>query len=593
MTRVILDLEANGLDDATKVWCIVTKDIDTNEVRVFEGQDLQDGFGVYSKDLTLVIGHNVICYDLPTIRRILDVRIECPVFDTLVVSRLLDVGREGGHSLDNWGEILNYPKTIHQDFSKYTEEMKEYCKNDVELNHKVYQALKKIIDRNPGVFDQALSVEHDMQRICNDMRNDGFYFDIEEAKRIDKELEERIKVLDDKIQHSFPPKVETIQLKTKVKTVVTPFNPGSPKQIVDRLWDAGWQPVEKTKTHAKAKKPTDRDRRYGWKVNEVNVSTLPSDAPEGCKHLVEHILLSARRRTLKEWFDAYSIRDQRIHGTINPLGARSHRCTHSNPNTGNIAAKKSIKYSSDKLRQMAVDLGGRMRSLWRVPPGSFLVGVDMEGAHLRIFAHLVNDAKFIEALVNGKKEDGTDPHSVNKRILGDTCVDRDRAKTFIFTFLNGGGAGKVSEIFGCSVKVAQEALSAFTRAYPGLARLKRNVFPRDAKRGYFVGIDGRYVKCDSEHLMTAMVLQNAEALVMKYSMVMFKERMKTEHPNINWFYVGFVHDEVLCEVKGTKDEAELCGRIMSECIRDVGVKFKFKCPLAGEYKVATDWLGAH
>lgn len=593
MKEVVLDIETDGLlREATCIYCIVAKDLNTNELHVFEGKDLRKGFAVFNATVDRYVGHNLVGFDLPCIGRLLDIQIDCTkCFDTLVVSRLLNVGRQGGHSLESWGERLGFKKLEHSDFTSYSPEMLEYCKNDVELTARVYKHLLCIVDRNKEAFATAIHIEQRAQRICADMHVNGFSFDYRGALRLDCDLAARLAELDERIQGSFPPVVKRTQLKTKVKEEVVPFNPGSPKQIIDRLWDAGWKPFEKTKTHAKAAKPTDRDRRYGWKINEANLGTLPSEAPEGCKYLVEHIMLSARRRTLAEWFAAYDAKSHRIHGDFNPLGARSHRFTHSNPNMGNIATKKTIKYNSAHLRQLAVDLGGTMRSFWKAQDDKLLVGTDMESAHLRIFAHLINDKAFINALISGKKEDGTDPHSVNKRILGDVCVDRDRAKTFIFSFLNGAGAGKVSEIFACSTKEAQHALDQFIKAYPGLALLKKKEFPRSATRGYFVGVDGRLVICDSAHLMMGMTLQNWEAVLMKYANDLWYERL--HELKIPFKQVNFVHDEWVTEVPNDMEVAKQVARIQCQAIKEVGEMFKMNIPLAGESKIGKNWLEVH
>ena len=594
MTTVVIDIEADGLlHNVTQIYCIVCKECDSGKVHVFEGDNLREGFRVFASTVDLFIGHNIIGYDRPCIERLLGVSIlRDRVFDTLIASRLLNVAREGGHSLENWGNILGFKKMEHKDFSCYSEEMLEYCKNDVELTARVYRYLRTIIDRNGPAFKRALSTEHNAQSICVDMSRNGFYFEYQSALELDGRLRERLAVLDERIQSSFAPVVKRTQLKTKVKEEIIPFNPGSPKQIVDRLWEAGWKPIEKTKTHAKAKKPTDRDRRYGWKVNEVNLSTLPASAPEGFKYLVEHIMLSARRRTLAEWFAAYEPSDHRIHGEFNALGARSHRFTHSSPNMGNIATKKTIKYNTPYLRDLAVSLGGEMRSLWSCPKGSLLVGTDMESAHLRIFAHLINDKAFIRALVEGKKEDGTDPHSVNKKILGDICVDRDRAKTFIFSFLNGAGASKVSEIFACSIEEATAALERFVQAYPGLARLKKKEFPASAKRGYFIGVDGRFVMCDSAHLMMGMTLQNYEAVIMKAANVLWYDRLQRE--NIPFKQVNFVHDEWVTEVQSSdRSVAEYVAKVQCDAIKKVGELFMLNIALSGESKIGTNWLEVH
>ena len=593
--RIVLDIEANGLNP-TDVWCVVTRDIDNDEVRLFSGEALQKEFPVWISGADQIIGHNCLEYDIPVLRRLLGCNIpDEVVYDTLVVGRVLDSGRADGHSLESYGQLLKHPKTEHSDWSKFSPEMLEYCKNDVELNLKLYRYFDRIISRNREAFRKAIECEHRIQRMCLEMSRNGFVFDIHGLEELDASLAASLSDLDTKIKGSFPDKVEIIQLKTKTKEKVTPFNPRSVRQIVERLHEAGWKPYERTKTYITKKRNREKISEtldtYGWKVNEANLSTLPEDAPEGCKYFIEHILLSARRRTLAEWRAAYDNSDRRIHGRFNPLGTVTQRCSHAAPNMGNIATKKTIKYNSERLRSLAVDLGGRMRSFWMAPEGGWLVGTDMESAHLRIFAHLIDDKEFTQSLISGKKEDGTDPHSVNKRRLGILCPDRDRAKTFIFSFLNGAGASKVAEIFGCSLPEATEVLDAYVKAYPGLEKLKQEVIPRDAQRGYFVGIDGRLVKADSEHKMIGMYLQNMESVLMKYAWIDWYDELckgRMDVRPVNW-----VHDEWVTECLGDEGLAHQVGKRQSESIRRTGERFSLRCPMGGEYKVGKNWLEVH
>lgn len=593
--RIVLDIEANGLrpKGVTQIFCIVTKDIDTNEVRLFYGEGMQERFALHAKEITEVIGHNILEYDLPVIQSLYSITFDCRISDTLILSRLLNVGRTGGHSLEAWGTTLKFPKGNYNDFSKFSMEMLEYCKQDVELNAKVYLELRKVIDRNQPSFDRAIRIEHDIQRVCVDMSDNGFAFDRRNAEAIREDLNERIRKLDLEIVQCFPPVVVKTQLKTKVREDIVEFNPNSPKQIIDKLWEAGWKPVNKTKGSKKNEDPDKKEKydKYGWQLDETNLATLPDTAPEGLKVLVERRLLQARVNTLTEWLGCYDDTDGRIHGRFNALGARSHRCTHSNPNMGNIATAKTIKYNTEHLRQTAIDLGGKMRSLWICDDDSWLVGTDMESAHLRIFAHMIDDERFTKALISGDKKNGTDPHSLNKSLLGEACVDRDRAKTFIFSYLNGAAAPKVSQIFGCSLKVAKDSLSRIVRAYPGLQDLKQNVFPRDAARGYFIAIDGRKIICDSEHLMMGMYLQSTESILMKYANLLWREEL--DKLNIKYRQVNWVHDEWVTEVVGDRAIAERVGQVQSDAIRTVGEIFKLRCPMGGESKIGKNWLEVH
>jgi DNA polymerase-1 len=589
---LLLDIEADGLRPTT-VWVVCCLSLVDGKEYAFRNPISIDSLFSLIDAHDSIVAHNGVHYDFRVLEELLGIVVplekQC---DTLVLSQLLKARRPDGHSLEAWGTTLGFPKQeFSGDFSKYSEEMEEYCVNDVRVLKKLYLHLMSVIERNPGVFDRAIEVEHHSRYVGRLMNTNGFYFDIDGAIAIYKEIETRVQELLSKMQEVFPPKVEYIQLKTKVKEIITPFNPGSTKQVIERMWELGWKPTSKTKGALSApKEKREHYEIYGWKVDEENMATLPEDAPEAARHLVEYILLNARLRTLSEWMENYNCETHRIHGDFNSLGTVTHRMSHSHPNMGNIATKKTIKYNSPHLRALAIEYGGRMRSLWQAPPDKWLVGTDMEGAHLRIFAHLIDDKEFTQALISGKKEDGTDPHSKNKNILGSICVDRDRAKTFIFSYLNGARAPKVSQIFGCSFDAAKKALSTFERSYSGLARIKQTTIPSDAEKGYFVAVDGRYVVCDGEHTLMGMYLQNMEATLMKYANKIWMEEATAK--GIKFNQVNMVHDEFVTEV-WNKEDAVALGSIQCDAIRKAGEMFNLRCPFAGESKIGRNWLEVH
>lgn len=626
---VVCDIECDSLTPSV-IWCIVCKEIDTGKVHTF--RDLRV-FLDFSKKISGVIGHNIIGYDLPVLKKFipqLHLTLE-DCIDTLVVSRLLNFGI-GKHSLEAWGERLGILKTEFHDFSKYSDEMLKYCIQDVEVTHKLYLKFQKYIE-SPQ-WAKALKLEHDTAIICNDLHDNGFVFNKPKAQELLNEVTILLSSIDEELQLSFPPKTKLIReinpkatksgalsltdfrfLKTEdskhidlsVYTLGAPFsrfewvefNPGSHKQVVERLNEIGWEPFEKTKAHADAEKDglvTSDHRTYGWKLSEANLETIPPDAPESTQKLVQRFLLANRRSTLEQWLSLTSeapIESEstsRIHGRFHHIGAWSHRMSHSDPNMANAPSVDS-KYQGDELKAMARYWGHEMRALFTVPSDSLLVGVDAEGIQLRVLAHYMNDPVFTEALVNGSSKDGTDVHTLNANILG---VERPRSKTFVYAWLLGASvsSGKIPHILGCSKRQAKDKVEEFLEAYPGLKKLRTHDIPRDASNGYFVGLDDRLVLCNSEHLMLAGYLQNGEALIMKHATQLWYDKLiRKEMHKLK--FINYVHDEWETEVRGDMELAEYVGKVQADCIRQAGIDLGLRCPLAGNYKIGKTWYDVH
>jgi DNA polymerase I len=329
--------------------------------------------------------------------------------------------------------------------------------------------------------------------------------------------------------------------------------------------------------------------RYGWQCNEMNLSTLPEDAPEGGRNLAEWLTLEGRRSSLEEWIKHVKD-DCRIHGRFTHIGAWTGRMAHSAPNQANIPAafhgtpKTAVEIVKDEY-------DGRMRCLWTVEDGNYLVGTDAEGIQLRILAHLMKSDEYIHAIVSGRKEDETDIHNVNRKALGISHVTRDMAKTFIYAFLLGAGVAKVATILKVNQREAGEAIDNFMNSIQGLSDLKKKVIPHVAKRGWFRGLDGRKVPVPSEHKALAGMLQNGEAVVMKHSAITWTTAARKL--GIKYKLVTWPHDEWQTEVEGSMNDAELLGNIQRQSIVDTGKKLSILCPLAGSTDIGRTWGDTH
>lgn len=640
--KVVLDIECNALVNPTKVWVIVCKDLDSGQVSIFRNilddpKALED-FKRYADGVSHWIGHNVLEYDLPILSTLTKYKFGNydNVTDTLIISRLVNYSRPTGHSLESYGDEFNFPKLdigktpkgLHNPFfNQYSERMEEYCKRDVDITEKVYALYLRAI--SDPKWQPSIQLEHNFQIVVNDLHSNGFCFNTNKASRlltgVTKELEE----LDKELLNAFPPKLEELrEIHPKLTKHGTlnrsdfrwvqdgdlsefnggpfclcrwkEFNPSSHKQLIKVLCDAQWKPTDKTKTHIEAERERDHVKletlkRTGWKINENNLSTLPARAPKSARLLAKRILLESRRRTLTEWLGL--VENGRIHGKFVGIGAWTHRMAHQEPNTANIPNEFDIS-GKKKL------LGKEMRSLWCAPKNRLLVGVDAEGIQLRIFAHYIDDKEFTDALVNGKKEKKTDPHSLNQRILGSVCKTRASAKRFIYALLLGAGIGKLAEILECSISEAREALNRLLYRYTGFALLKEKVIPGDARRGFFVGLDGRKVQIpgtsisERAHLAMSGYLQNGEAVVMKSATLKWHGILKSSY---NSWLVNFVHDEWQVETPNDIKISLQVAKIMADSLKAAGEELELKCPLAGsywnddakDYTIGTNWSVTH
>ncbi len=307
------------------------------------------------------------------------------MYDTLVLSRLLSPSLEGGHSLAAWGGRLGFPKGDFNDWDAgYSAEMEAYCIQDTLVTEKLYLHLTTELTRNK--FDErSIKLEHNVQAVIAKQEESGFKLNERNAIILLSTLQNKLVVLETELQNIFPTKtILRVSEKTgkPLKPIIEPFNPGSRKQIGERLQEKGWKPDKYTETGQPI-------------VDEGTLEGL--DFPEA-KAIAEYLLLQKRIAQIKSWLDVVQP-DGRVHGRVITNGAVTGRMTHHSPNMAQVPSCGS-PYGED------------CRDLWIVEKGYKLVGIDASGLELRMLAHYMKDDAYIYEVTQG------DIHTANQKAAG-------------------------------------------------------------------------------------------------------------------------------------------------------------------------------
>ena len=567
---LVLDIETDSKH--SKIWLCYTHNSDTNE---YVCHTTPDTLIPLINKADRLIGHNLIGFDAPILNKIWKTRIGLSkVRDTLIMSRLLNPSIEGGHSLDAWGKRLGnrkveysriwhwingvpYDKTSTDPYDAPHDSLNRfYCKQDVAVTVDLY----KLLDNELADWGESVQLEHEVAAVIAKQERHGFRFDEDKGRALLATLNGEVADIEGELQAVFPPTVEErISEKTgkPLKTKVTPFNPGSRQQIAERLQGLGVKFTQETEKGSTI-------------VNEKVLESI--DLPEA-KLIARYLMLQKRISQVSSWFDVVKP-DGRVHGRVITNGAVTGRMTHHSPNMAQVPSSGS-------------EYGKECRELWTVEVGNKLVGADASGLELRMLAHYMQDKAYINTVINGNKDDGTDIHTVNMKAAG--LQTRDQAKTFIYALLYGAGGAKIGSIIGGSSADGYRIMERFFSKTPALEHLKEEVVLPASKKGWLRGLDGRHLMIRSEHAALNTLLQGAGAIVMKKALVILQKKLNCGI--INASFCANVHDEWQIEVP--EEDAERVGKMAVEAIKEAGEYFKLRCPLTGEYHVGNSWKDTH
>lgn len=146
----VFDIEGDGLTP-TKIWCL-----SINDDKGSKSTTNYDNMRKFFTKAKILVGHNITRWDIPVVERLLNIKIDALLVDTLALSWYLYPDRIK-HGLEDWGEELGIPKPPITDWHNLTiEEYIHRCSTDVKINtllwEKMWRYLNDIYDTEEEIW---------------------------------------------------------------------------------------------------------------------------------------------------------------------------------------------------------------------------------------------------------------------------------------------------------------------------------------------------------------------------------------------------------------------------------------------------------
>jgi len=399
----------------------------------------------------------------------------------------------------------------------------------------------------------------------------GIRFDIEKAKRLEKELQGRLEEIAQRVEPQLPPRElkkgemslykfpkkcfnidgshsalllkfiekhkisvvgnKYLQNGTYVDIIGDTYLPaqmpmklGESDALKDWLVSLGWRPTLWNFKKDKRNKPI-RDKETG-----LLIKTAPKIHDKGviCANLQEMdigiipdivLWFSLRHRLgqLNSWSD-----NSRINVDC--------RLTSGSSGVTNTFRQRHTAVVNVPKAEEGILYGKEFRSLFIADEGMVLVGYDAAALEARVEAHYTY--KYDGGIYARELLDG-DIHSRNAFVFyGDRLAElgitesnfskdsiefkpfRSKSKNGKYCLSYGGQYAKLAETLGVPPSKGRELYDNFWDSNPSLAELKRDVIAFYKKHGHLKAIDGRKLYGRSEHSYVNMLFQSCGALAM-------------------------------------------------------------------------------
>lgn len=185
MKHIVFDTEGDSLTP-TKFHCLSYED--DGVVRSVVSYDDMRSF--LSK-AELLIAHNCIRWDIPNLERVLDIKVNAKLVDTLAISWYLEPDRPK-HGLESYGEDFNIQKPQVEDWQNLRVEDYTYrCEEDVRINVELWKRQWKQLlnlygsEKSAMDFVQYLSFKMDCAR---EQELNGWKLDVERCMTVRDKL---------------------------------------------------------------------------------------------------------------------------------------------------------------------------------------------------------------------------------------------------------------------------------------------------------------------------------------------------------------------------------------------------------------------
>ena len=364
--------------------------------------------------------------------------------------------------------------------------------------------------------------------------------------------------------------LEQVLARIHMETGSTSFNPNSPKQLGEMLFDTMGLP------HGKK-------TQRGWSTDAETLESL-RDYP-----LVEDILQYRAYQKLNSTYVEGLLKvmgeDDRVHTRFNQTEARTGRLSSDNPNLQNIPIR--------------TELGSQLRAYFIAKPGWVLVDADYSQIELRILAHVTGDEHMQQAFLSGEdihrstaaRIYNLPPDQVSPRI-------RSSAKAINFGIMYGKGAYSLSKDIGVSVKEADAFLKSYLAAFPKVSGYMDKTIADARACGYVSTLFGRRralpeltstnhnIRASGERMARNTPIQGTAADVIKLAMVRVWRRLRDEKMESRLILT--VHDELI--VEAPEAEAAKAAAILQEEMEGC---VNYAVPLSTEVHQGKNWLEAH